>query len=193
MLRLMDKPVRSSATKAFVFTQQWIRRRSELHPDRVAIVDENGDCISYATLMARSARLAQRLGAAGVGPGDPVAVCLGRPVASIVAMLATLEAGGAYVPIDPSYPASRNAALFENLKPAALVTDGAVELPAASGVPVVDPGGLDGAPCQPPAVNLCADHIAYVVHTSGIRPAQGRRHAPRLTPDQMAGGDAPPA
>ncbi|MEU4403168.1 amino acid adenylation domain-containing protein [Streptosporangium sp. NPDC023963] len=80
--------------------------RVRLAPDAVAV--SHGDRrLSYAELRERAARLAARLAAGGAGPETVVAVCARRGPELVVALLATAMAGGAYLPLDPAYPAER--------------------------------------------------------------------------------------
>ncbi|MBO4272408.1 amino acid adenylation domain-containing protein [Microbispora triticiradicis] len=83
-----------------------IERRAAAEPARTALVC--GDVtLTYGELNARANRLGRRLRAAGAGPGELVAVFAGRAAESVVAMLAVLKSGAAYVPIEPSQPADR--------------------------------------------------------------------------------------
>src|SRR5690606_8989074 len=71
-------------------------------PDHVAVADERGRRVEYRELRAASARLARRLCALGTRPDDRVAVCMERSVELVASMLGVLEAGGCYVPIEPT-------------------------------------------------------------------------------------------
>ncbi|HEY4588616.1 MAG TPA: condensation domain-containing protein, partial [Thermoanaerobaculia bacterium] len=82
-------------------------------PEAVALV-AGTDVLSYAELAARSARLAERLRALGLGPEMGVAVCLERTADLVVVLLAVLRAGAFYVPLDPRYPAERLRFLVED-------------------------------------------------------------------------------
>src|SRR5206468_3161044 len=67
--------------------------------------------LSYGELNERADRVAQALLRLGVGPDQPVGLCVERSAAMVIGLVAFLKAGGAYVPLDPSYPAERLAFL----------------------------------------------------------------------------------
>ncbi|HEV7518338.1 MAG TPA: condensation domain-containing protein, partial [Thermoanaerobaculia bacterium] len=91
-------------------------------PEAVALV-AGGLCLSYGELAARAVRLAGVLAALGVGPEVPVALALPRSPGLIVATLAVLAAGGAYLPLDPAYPPERLALMLaEGRVPVLLAT-----------------------------------------------------------------------
>ena len=131
-----------------------------------------GAAISYAQLRERVHRLAGHLAAAGIGPEDPVAVLLPRTPALPVALLGTIRAGGAAVPMDPGYPPARIAALIRSSGARLLLTadETADVLPGDLGVPVLrldrdgTPPGESSAPAPPP---VQPDGLVYVIHTSG--------------------------
>jgi amino acid adenylation domain-containing protein len=77
-----------------------------LQPDRPAIRDGARRC-SYATLDAQSNRLAHALRERGMGRGQRVGLCLERGIDMVVALLAVLKSGAAYVPLDPGFPQAR--------------------------------------------------------------------------------------
>src|SRR6185295_11923421 len=79
--------------------------------------------LTYGELKRQSDRWARRLRAAGVGPEVRVGICLDRSLARVVATLAVLEAGGVYVPLDPSYPQDRLAFLVRDSAASVLVTE----------------------------------------------------------------------
>ncbi|MFG3015415.1 amino acid adenylation domain-containing protein [Streptomyces cinerochromogenes] len=79
--------------------------------------------LSYGELNARANRLARHLVGLGVGPERVVAVALPRSVRWLVATLAVLKAGGAYLPVDPAYPADRIAYMLTDANPACVLTD----------------------------------------------------------------------
>ncbi|MEU8928165.1 amino acid adenylation domain-containing protein, partial [Kitasatospora sp. NPDC048545] len=144
-------------------------------PDAVAVVAE-GQRLSYAELDARANRLARLLRERGVGPESLVAVCLGRSADLVVALLAVLKSGAAYVPVDPEYPADRIAYMLDDAGPVAVVTTGelAAGLPGSTGdrgplprilLDETDLDAYDGSAL--PCPELLPAHPAYVIYTSG--------------------------
>jgi amino acid adenylation domain-containing protein len=141
-------------------------------PHAVAVVCGERS-LTFAELHARANRLANHLRALGIGAEDRVGVCLGRTPELIVALLAALKAGAAYVPLDPAYPADRIALVMEDAGARALVTQAelAARLSVPAGVFVVevdtDAPAIAAAPAKAPAVSVDADNLAHVIYTSG--------------------------
>src|SRR6185369_6786820 len=106
-------------------------RAAALAPEQTAIAFGEVE-LTYAELAARTSRLARFLARQGVAAGDLVGLFLERSAETVVAMLAILKAGAAYLPLDPSYPAERLALMLEDSGAALLLTDGglATRLPA---------------------------------------------------------------
>ena len=137
------------------------------HPQRIA-VDDGQAMLSYTELADRARVLAARLQAAGSTRDTPVAVLLPRSNDYLVAIVACLLAGAAYLPLDPALPEARIAQMIEGARPAVLVGT-----PASAGrwagrlaivAPTVAPGGAP-AGWRPPATH--AEQLAYVIYTSG--------------------------
>ncbi len=126
-----------------------IAAQIERTPDAIAVSAEEGS-LTYRELGERSGRLAARLQAQGVGPDSRVGISLERSLDLMVALLGTLRAGGAYVPIDPGYPAERVAWLLEDSRVSALLRTQENLGPAAE---LRD--------------ETNEDHLAYVIYTSG--------------------------
>ncbi|MFF8290557.1 amino acid adenylation domain-containing protein [Streptomyces sp. NPDC016309] len=147
-------------------------------PDAVAVLD-GGEEVTYAELNARANRLARLLVDRGVGPEDLVAVALPRSAAMVVAALAVLKAGAAYLPVDAAYPADRIAYMLDDARPVAVLTSGEIaeRLPlGAAAVIAVDTAATAGALAGYAAGDvtdaerrapLDARHLAYVIYTSG--------------------------
>ncbi len=134
--------------------------------------------LTYATLSRRARKLARHLAGLGVGPGSVVAVALERSPDLVITLTAVLEAGGAYLPLDPSYPAARLRAMVEDAQAAVLVTisqhlDLLVPSPARTETTKPELLCLDrdttwqAQPSAPLEANVHADDLAYVIYTSG--------------------------
>ncbi|MEO6083735.1 MAG: amino acid adenylation domain-containing protein [Umezawaea sp.] len=124
-------------------------------PDAVAVVDGEVS-LSYVELNARANRLARSLVAAGAGPERVVALVLPRSAGLVVALLAVLKTGAAYLPVEVDYPADRIAYLLSDANPV-LVLDSVTD-PEGSDADLTDADRL--APLLP-------EHPAYVIYTSG--------------------------
>ncbi|MBW8833463.1 MAG: amino acid adenylation domain-containing protein, partial [Burkholderiales bacterium] len=146
-------------------------------PDATALVFEE-EHLSYAGLNTRANRLAHRLIALGAGPETIVGLCLERSPDMVVALLAILKAGAAYLPLDPDYPQARLAYMLDDARPAALVTTSALARRLATGTPtlLLDDPGLAHALARAPDTNptdadrsrpLRTQHPAYLIYTSG--------------------------
>ncbi|NEY36980.1 amino acid adenylation domain-containing protein, partial [Streptomyces sp. PRKS01-65] len=138
-------------------------------PEAVAVVS-GGVEVSYAELDGRANRLARHLVAKGVGPESLVGVCLERGVETVVALLAVLKAGGAYLPIDPGYPAERIAYVLGDAKPVVVLASTgtmAVVPQSDAAVVVLDEVELAGVGDGPLGVVIRPEHPAYVIYTSG--------------------------
>jgi amino acid adenylation domain-containing protein len=133
-------------------------------PEQAAVV--HGDTIlTYRQLDEGAATLASALAARGVGRGDRVALMFGKVPDWIVATLAVLRAGAAYVPIDPDFPAERRDFLLTDSAARVLIAPTAVPAPVEVIVPDFD-ADAGGAEAGAPAAAVATDG-AYVMYTSG--------------------------
>lgn len=138
-------------------------------PDAIAIVAHDGS-YTYRALAARVAALAGTLVAAGVRPGDIVAVHLDRSAAFVTAILAVLDAGAAYAPIDSATPASRIAYFLDDTRARVLLTETRLldRLPERTcrTVCLDDEAVFTPSPtyARPP---VAPGDLAYVIYTSG--------------------------
>ncbi|MCX4819022.1 amino acid adenylation domain-containing protein [Streptomyces sp. NBC_01142] len=135
--------------------------------------------LTYAQLDARANQLAHELIARGTGPGDLVALLLPRSPDMVIALLAVLKAGAAYLPVDAAYPPDRIAYMLEDSRPALALTMAAESASLGdSSVPRLlldDPHVRTEVAARPeraPAdadrtAPLTARHPAYVIYTSG--------------------------
>ncbi len=139
-----------------------------LTPGAVAVACGEAS-LTYAELEARSGRLARVLRGRGIGPEARVGVCLDRSPELVVAVLAVLRAGAAYVPLDPAYPRERLGFVLRDSGARLLLSRASLgdRLPAWEGE-VLD---VDAIPTAGEAAALPAaffpDALAYVIHTSG--------------------------
>ena len=153
---------------------QLFEEQVERTPHAVAVTRE-GHSYTYAQLNYRANQLARYLRDRGVGADERVAICLGRNIEMLVALLGTLKAGGAYVPLDPSNPPERLHHIMDDAKPRALLThrSHASALPATT-VEVIwldcDWHEIDrqsGDNLDESSLQLRPEHLAYVIYTSG--------------------------
>ncbi|MFE0179107.1 amino acid adenylation domain-containing protein, partial [Streptomyces sp. NPDC059002] len=154
----------SPATVPALFAAQVART-----PDAAAVVAD-GQTLSYAELDARANQLAHSLLHRVVRPESVVAVCLERGADLMVALLGVLKAGGAYLPIDPEYPADRIAYMLGDAAPALVLASArtAGKVPdAAVEVLLLDDTDGGGRAATAPRVDLAVTHPAYVIYTSG--------------------------
>ncbi|GAB3136782.1 hypothetical protein GCM10027290_01120 [Micromonospora sonneratiae] len=151
------------------FIHDLVAQRAAAAPAEVAV--RHGDAmLSYGELDNRSDRLAVRLGELGVRADTVVGIHLPRGIDLIVAMLAVLKAGGAYLPLDPAYPAERIGEMIRDAAPVVVLTDAdlAPRLPRTTAtVLVADLANGRPEAAYPPAVQLSGDNLAYVIYTSG--------------------------
>ncbi|MCV7308133.1 non-ribosomal peptide synthetase [Mycobacteroides immunogenum] len=137
-------------------------------PNAVALTFQ-GRSSTYRELDERANRLARYLMSAGAGPGGCVALMLPRSADAIVAILAILKAGAAYLPIDPALPVERIAFMVADAAPAAVITTAALaDRFGEFDVLLIDPGDpaigahlADAPPAPHPA------DLAYLIYTSG--------------------------
>ncbi|MEU7995025.1 amino acid adenylation domain-containing protein [Micromonospora sp. NPDC049060] len=143
---------------------------ADRHPDRVAVRCDR-QALTYRELAAASRALAGRI-AAVASPGRPVGVLLPRSARMIVAALAVLRTGAAYLPLDPEAPAARTGTIVGDAAPSLVITTGTLagSLPATVAAVLLDaPDGGAEQPDPPaaPARPIAPTDRAYVIHTSG--------------------------
>ena len=160
---VLTQPAPSPVSIPVLFAAQVARA-----PEAVAVTF-GGLSMTYRELDEAANRLAHLLAAHGVGPGECVALLFSRSAEAIVALLAVLKTGAAYLPIDPAHPADRIEFMLYDAAPiAALTTTGLAERLDGCDLLVIDiddpridtyPG--TGLPVPAP------DDIAYLIYTSG--------------------------
>jgi amino acid adenylation domain-containing protein len=140
-------------------------------PNRIALSD-GVTSLSYAELNARANRLAHHVQSLGVGPETRVGVYLERSLDLIVALLAILKAGAAYVPLDLAYPAERVHFMLDDAQVALLLTHSDLRdsLPRSAARTVcldAERATIAAMPASNPACRVGGEHLAYVCYTSG--------------------------
>ncbi|TLQ42863.1 non-ribosomal peptide synthetase [Streptomyces marianii] len=145
--------------------------RAAEQPDDVALTYA-GEDLTYRELDERANRLAHHLTSLGTGPEDLVGICLERGAHAVVALLAVLKAGAAYVPLDPDHPAERLAYMMGNAGVKLLVTEAKLRdgLPSCE-VRIVDldrdATAISARPADTAPASPAPDQLAYVLYTSG--------------------------
>lgn len=145
------------------------------HPDAVALAG-GAVKVGYGELDAEANRLARHLRRAGAGRGDIVAIGIPASADAVVAMLAVLKAGAAYLPLDPGLPDDRRRFMLDDASVAIVVTSSSEEEEEE-----------DGRAGLPPAVRAVADRRVLDLRRS--RAAIGAESAEPLA--HTAGGDDP--
>ncbi|MEU9447536.1 amino acid adenylation domain-containing protein [Streptomyces sp. NPDC048277] len=158
-------PPQASAGRLHGLVEEQARR----NPDAVAVT-YGSEHLSYAELNRRANRLARHIGERGAGRGDTVAVMLPRSAETVVAVLAVLKAGAAYVPVDPTHPADRIRTVLEDSGAALVLVQGdraavpertpVLDLDRERGRTETHADGDLRLPTGP-------DDLAYVIYTSG--------------------------
>jgi amino acid adenylation domain-containing protein len=146
-------------------------RQAAARPAAVA-VEGPGASLSYGELARRAHRLARRLAAEGVGPETVVGIACEPSPTLVVTLLAVLEAGGAFLPLDPALPEERRSFMLRDAGAALVIGDPHLfaGLPAALGAPrALGEEGLHAAGGGRPAATAAPlpDQLAYVLYTSG--------------------------
>ncbi|MFE9002125.1 non-ribosomal peptide synthase/polyketide synthase [Streptomyces sp. NPDC007875] len=153
-----------------------LARRAAATPGALAVRGPDGS-LTYGELDAAVTRLARRLIERGAAPGSLIAVALPRGTGMLVALLAVLRSGAAYLPLDPAHPAERLAATLADARPLLALTTRttAAALPEGTSLELLDDAEPHRGPDSPArpwadgerAAPVHPEHPAYVIHTSG--------------------------
>ena len=149
-----------------------ISRVALQHPDHLAVISNAGR-LSYQSLEDRSNQLAAYLRSNAVGRESCVAILMDRGDHFIVAALAILKTGAAYLPIDAATPLDRVGFILRDSQAVAVLTEqGKTQLVPAGGCRVIAVDGPDAVSIQSQSHNIVpaeisADDLAYVIYTSG--------------------------
>jgi amino acid adenylation domain-containing protein len=143
----------------------------ERTPDIPAVMygDEQ---LSYRALNERANQLAHYLRQRGVGPSVRVGLCIERSLEMVTGILGVLKTGGAYVPMDPSYPYERLLYMLTDAQPPVLLSQDHLveELPSFQGQLIcldTDWEQIARQSTENPRLSLSSDQLAYIIYTSG--------------------------
>ena len=185
-ISIMDQDEITQVIHGFNVTQVEYPKEALIHelfeqqvgctPDTVAVQYE-GEQLTYAELNAKANQLAHRLLGYGAGRGQCVAIVAPRGIEMLLAQLATLKAGGTYVPIDPAFPQERRLFMLQDCRATIVLSDGVTVEASDAAEAEQDVQWLDighvleeesGLPTDNPVVSKaeCAE-AAYVMYTSG--------------------------
>lgn len=156
-----DRPVPASTVHAE------IERHAAADPNATAVIEGDRHW-SYREIVDAAAALAARMQTAGAAPGQTIGVALPRSAEAIIALLAVIRSGAAYVPLEPDSPADRLAVIAHDAHITMALTAPAFEpLVAGLGLPVIDVTGSNVELEPLPAATVGADDPMFVVFTSG--------------------------
>jgi amino acid adenylation domain-containing protein len=145
--------------------------QARLNPDRIALAMGSGT-LTYAELELRASRLANYLRSLGAGPEVLVGLCVERSPQFVVAALAIMQCGAAYLPMDLAHPAERLHFIVRDAAVRLLVTQAAFAdrfegLDARIVALDAEKSAIEQQPAQPPELKPGIDSLAYVIYTSG--------------------------
>ncbi|MER6079721.1 amino acid adenylation domain-containing protein [Streptomyces sp. NPDC001833] len=178
---ILSAAERASSTDAFNATDDntvlghrlhtLFERAAERHADNVAVICADTR-LTYGDLNSRANRVAHTLIERGIGRGDLVGIALDRSPDVVVAVLAALKTGAAYVPVDPAFPAERIRQMIDDADPRIVLTPAAAPANLAEWstrcLSITDAaGGRPAGDAADPGVEVGADDLAYVIYTSG--------------------------
>ena len=162
----------TAAAVPAVMVPELFAAQAAVTPDATAVV-AGERVLSYRELDEASGRLAGLLAGYGAGPEQVVAVLLERSAELVIALLAVLKSGAAYLPVDPEYPPDRVGFMLADARPVLAVAQAGTAGLIPDGVPALvldDPATQAAAAAQGPAgpcPALRPAHPAYVIYTSG--------------------------
>ena len=143
----------------------------EQTPESTALIFEH-DRLTYRELNNRANKLAHYLLQSELKPETLVSICADRSVEMVVALLAVLKVGAAYIPVDPAYPPERIKFMLEDCRSQVLLTQKHLlkSLPGSDARVIcldADWHEIDILAAHNPSIDLAGDNLAYVIYTSG--------------------------
>ncbi|OBP13495.1 hypothetical protein A5320_18280 [Rheinheimera sp. SA_1] len=158
-----------TATTPAALVHQLFEQQVSRQPAQVAL-DVAGELLSYIELNCRANRLARHLQTLGVGPATLVGICTGRGADMVVAVLAVLKSGAAYVPLDPAYPRQRLDYMLADAAVQVVLTESGIAATLQLQVPhlvCLDKVDVDSYAATDLQLQFSNDQLAYVIYTSG--------------------------
>ncbi|WP_426730644.1 amino acid adenylation domain-containing protein [Myxococcus faecalis] len=170
---LVEWGARRDATYVPGLMHQWVEAQVARTPHAEAVTDGTRS-LTYAELDARANQLANHLVALGVPPNGSVGLCLDRSSLEMpVAVLATLKAGAAFLPLDPTWPTERLRLMLEDTEAPVVVAQAHLvsALPSGTSARVLsledEAAAISRRPTSAPGVDLSVETNCYFVYTSG--------------------------
>ncbi|MFD8114168.1 amino acid adenylation domain-containing protein [Streptomyces microflavus] len=147
---------------------EMFREQARARPDAVAIIDEHRN-LTYREAAQKSSQLAHHLVRRGLASEEVVGISLGRSADMVIGLLAVLQAGCAFVPLDPQWPAARRAVVVEDARVVLqLNSSGESDGTEPDAVAVdLDDWAFGSCPAEAPESTVHATSLAYVIFTSG--------------------------
>ncbi len=147
---------------------QLFEKQAAANPENTALIVDENTTISYRALNAKANQIAWRLKSEGVGRDTVVGLFMDKSIELIAGMLGVLKAGGAYMPIDLTYPASRINYLIENSGTQLVLTnrDSVHRLEDSNSLLLLMEDISDEQETNPPQINQPSD-LCYIIYTSG--------------------------
>lgn len=147
---------------------EMFREQARTRPDAVAVVDEHRS-LTYRQAAELSGQLAHHLIARGLTDEQVVGISLGRSADMVIGLLGVLQAGCAFVPLDPQWPAARRAVVIEDARVVLQLNDSGEHDPDEPEAVAVDLGDwrYGSHPAEGTGITVPGNALAYVIFTSG--------------------------
>jgi amino acid adenylation domain-containing protein len=169
--RLLSRATAATAAGPGTLVHEWLEQQAQLTPDHPAVVGASAS-LTYAELDTAANRLADHLAQLGPVRGEPVGLCMERTPSTIVALMAILKAGAAYVPLNYEHPGARISRHLLDARARLVVTEQHLLgfLPSLEQTVVCidrDAEAIAARSAASPGRLASAEDLAYVIYTSG--------------------------
>ncbi len=149
---------------------QFFEEQVQREPDAVALIF-NHQILTYQNLNQKANQLAHYLQKLGIKPEDKIGICVNRSIEMVVAILGTLKAGAAYVPLDPAYPIERLSFILQDAQVAVLITQSNILTETQRTHPRInldqDGDKITQESFENPESRVTENNLAYIIYTSG--------------------------